>query len=509
MALISFGSTADLAEGQRRKNGLSLPLHYIQLLGIIFMLFLILMNYLTLCVNIPTHPWQWLSIVISSVIILPFLTMFIIITCLDPAEDTVINLNRGPKANFDRRLHGHVITNLYCNICEVQVTSNAKHCSACNKCVYSFDHHCIWLNTCVGGKNYRIFFSMLIFIVIGTLFTFINSLLQFIGTFQDSSSAISLKPFYSADQYAILMIPSSKIAFQVISAVIAVISLVAFGMTGYLFAFHIYLCYNHTTTYDFVVSRRHDRTVDQTLLQFNQINRNKNSELTDTTRQSSTFSKFFPLKRKNNRIANSKDQESNQTANGKIFTVEENSDTPRRIQMSQNQLLLFDAIEKGHTSIVLKLLRNQFNINVKDIHGRTPLMIAAKNGRSDIVKILLDYIGAANIETDIGGKTALHYAAENSELSVVKILSKHQSASMAMTTTQTQLLPLDYALGNQNIYASLNKYSQGGQVSAGETDDDAPKAGIYVKSKKKGSGKKKGGKKSGSKKKKKGGKKKK
>ncbi|CAF1018040.1 unnamed protein product [Rotaria magnacalcarata] len=177
--------------------------------------------------------------------------------------------------------------------------------------------------------------------------------------------------------------------------------------------------------------------------------------------------------------------------------------------MSQNQLLLFDAIEKGHTSIVLKLLRNQFNINVKDIHGRTPLMIAAKNGRSDIVKILLDYIGAANIETDIGGKTALHYAAENSELSVVKILSKHQSASMAMTTTQTQLLPLDYALGNQNIYASLNKYSQGGQVSAGETDDDAPKAGIYVKSKKKGSGKKKGGKKSGSKKKKKGGKKKK
>ncbi|CAF3187140.1 unnamed protein product [Rotaria socialis] len=180
--------------------------------------------------------------------------------------------------------------------------------------------------------------------------------------------------------------------------------------------------------------------------------------------------------------------------------------------MSQNQLLFFDAIEKGHTSIVLKLLRNQFNINVKDIHGRTPLMIAAKNGRRDIVKILLDYVGAANIEADIGGKTALHYAAENSELSVVKILSKHQSASMAMKTTQTQLLPLDYALGNQNIYAPLNKYSQGRQVSAGETDDDdddAPKAGIYVKSTKKGSGKKKGGKKSGSKKKKKGGKKKK
>ncbi|CAF3187154.1 unnamed protein product [Rotaria socialis] len=132
------------------------------------------------------------------------------------------------------------------------------------------------------------------------------------------------------------MIPSSKIAFQIISATIAAISLVAFGMTGYLFAFHIYLCYNHTTTYDFVVSRRHNRTVDQTLLQFNQINRNKNSELQDTTRQSSNFSKFFPLKRKNNRISNSKGQESNQTANEKIFTVEENSHTPRRVQVCQS-----------------------------------------------------------------------------------------------------------------------------------------------------------------------------
>ncbi len=38
------------------------------------------------------------------------------------------------------------------------------------------------------------------------------------------------------------MIPSSKIAFQVISAIIAAMSLVAWGMTGYLFAFHVYLC---------------------------------------------------------------------------------------------------------------------------------------------------------------------------------------------------------------------------------------------------------------------------
>jgi ankyrin repeat protein len=43
--------------------------------------------------------------------------------------------------------------------------------------------------------------------------------------------------------------------------------------------------------------------------------------------------------------------------------------------MSEQQLILLDAIENGHTSIVLKLLRNRVNLNVTDIYGRTPLMI--------------------------------------------------------------------------------------------------------------------------------------
>ena len=94
----------------------------------------------------------------------------------------------------------------------------------------------------------------------------------------------------------------------------------------------------------------------------------------------------------------------------------------------------------------------------------------------------------------------------------MKILCKQQPPTMTIKTTKTDLLPLDYALGDDGIYPSLNKYTQGGQVSAGETDDedDTPKAGVYVKEKKKkGKGKKKkGGKKAGSKKKK-GGKKKK
>ena len=43
--------------------------------------------------------------------------------------------------------------------------------------------------------------------------------------------------------------------------------------------------------------------------------------------------------------------------------------------MSEQQLILLDAIKKGHTSIVLKLMRNYADMNITDIHGRTPLMI--------------------------------------------------------------------------------------------------------------------------------------
>jgi palmitoyltransferase len=198
MAILSFGPTSTPTTGQRRINAYSLPFHYLQILAIVVIVFLILMNYLTLCVNIPTNPWQWLNIILSSLIILPFLIVFITLTCMDPADDEVIHKSHGPRTDFDRRQHPHVITELYCHVCDVHVTEKAKHCSSCNKCIYSFDHHCIWLNTCIGGKNYRLFLIMLSLTVMGTLIIFINSLLQFIGSFQDLSSSLSLKPYYGS-----------------------------------------------------------------------------------------------------------------------------------------------------------------------------------------------------------------------------------------------------------------------------------------------------------------------
>ena len=43
--------------------------------------------------------------------------------------------------------------------------------------------------------------------------------------------------------------------------------------------------------------------------------------------------------------------------------------------MSEHQVLLLKAIENGHTSIVVKLLRNHVDLDIKDTHGRTPLIL--------------------------------------------------------------------------------------------------------------------------------------
>lgn len=106
--------------------------------------------------------------------------------------------------------------------------------------------------------------------------------------------------FFWIDGYAILMIPSSLIAFQVIVAITGFISIVTCLMTGYLLGFHVYLSkweindrmkrfsfvgidYYNLSTYDFVMNRRHNRTVDQTLSQFHQLSQNNRSDTLKTT----------------------------------------------------------------------------------------------------------------------------------------------------------------------------------------------------------------------------------
>ncbi len=74
----------------------------------------------------------------------------------------------------------------------------------------------------------------------------------------------------------------------------------------------------------------------------------------------------------------------------------------------KGQALLF-AVSKGQRKMAEILIKNQTNVNTKDGQGRTPLIIAAINHHSEIIKMLLAAKADANIK-DNSGTTALGHA---------------------------------------------------------------------------------------------------
>ena len=87
----------------------------------------------------------------------------------------------------------------------------------------------------------------------------------------------------------------------------------------------------------------------------------------------------------------------------------------------RNYTILHLAAKNGHSKVVKILLDEGANTGAKNIYDWTSLHLAARNGHSKVVKILLDK-GA-----DIGAKnmficTPLHYAAEKGYVEVVKAL---------------------------------------------------------------------------------------
>ncbi len=57
-----------------------------------------------------------------------------------------------------------------CKKCRYPKPLRAHHCSLCNTCIMRMDHHCPWLANCVGLRNYRFFFSFLLWVTLGTAY---------------------------------------------------------------------------------------------------------------------------------------------------------------------------------------------------------------------------------------------------------------------------------------------------------------------------------------------------
>ncbi|MBU8895644.1 ankyrin repeat domain-containing protein [Corallococcus sp. M34] len=138
---------------------------------------------------------------------------------------------------------------------------------------------------------------------------------------------------------------------------------------------------------------------------------------------------------------------------------------------------LFDAVSAGDRAAVLAQLDAGADLNPFDLEGRTPLMLAAREGQTDLVGLLLE-AGADPILTDSIGETPLIMAAAHGHAEVCRLLLPHARADekdLARTLLSGLGLghiPMDPPAVPPDSFR--RKLASAGAYVAGKLGDDGP-----------------------------------
>ncbi|XP_054552888.1 palmitoyltransferase ZDHHC1 isoform X3 [Talpa occidentalis] len=170
----------------------------------------------------------------------------------------------GPLPIFNRSQHAHVIEDLHCNLCDVDVSARSKHCSACNKCVCGFDHHCKWLNNCVGERNYRLFLHSVASALLGVLLLVLVATYVFVEFFVNPMRLRTNHHFEVLKNHTdvwFVFLPAAPVETQApailaLAALLILLGLLSTALLGHLLCFHIYLMWHKLTTYEYIVQHR-------------------------------------------------------------------------------------------------------------------------------------------------------------------------------------------------------------------------------------------------------------
>ncbi|XP_043088851.1 transient receptor potential cation channel, subfamily N, member 1 isoform X3 [Puntigrus tetrazona] len=113
------------------------------------------------------------------------------------------------------------------------------------------------------------------------------------------------------------------------------------------------------------------------------------------------------------------------------------------------------AAEQGHTAVVKILLLNNARVDVFDEEGKAAIHLAAEQGHQDIVDILLAHKAFVNAKTKLG-LTPLHLSAQSGSARLVRLLVEtHQASVDALSLKKQTPLHLAAISGQLDVCSSL------------------------------------------------------
>ncbi|XP_042636815.1 palmitoyltransferase ZDHHC1 [Orycteropus afer afer] len=252
-------------QGQRsRRNGWSWPPHPLQIAAWLLYLFFAVVGFGILMPLLPHH-WVPAGYACMGAIFAGHLVVHLTAVSIDPADANVRDKSyTGPLPLFNRSQHAHVIEDLHCNLCDVDVSARSKHCSACNKCVCGFDHHCKWLNNCVGERNYRLFLHSVASALLGVLLLVLVATYVFVEFFVNPMRLRTNHHFEVLKNHTdvwFVFLPAAPVetrapAILALAALLILLGLLSTALLGHLLCFHVYLMWHRLTTYEYIVQHR-------------------------------------------------------------------------------------------------------------------------------------------------------------------------------------------------------------------------------------------------------------
>jgi serine/threonine-protein phosphatase 6 regulatory ankyrin repeat subunit B len=121
--------------------------------------------------------------------------------------------------------------------------------------------------------------------------------------------------------------------------------------------------------------------------------------------------------------------------------------------LTNGETALYLAAQDGHSDVVKVLLKNKANANIICTNNATPLFIAAQEGHSEVVKVLLE--NGANIDTLTNGVSALYIATQFGHHNIVKLLLEEGADPNTCHPKGAILLPVAVQQGHLKVVKVL------------------------------------------------------